>query len=163
MRLHSIGYEDLSLFIAILYHPLASSCFGSLGDIVLPRRTSRRCADCSLFFADLILSSMAQDTGTKGEVRPCGDPQAFSFFVLFSLFVSFCKVVSMFSFKLQIPETYISAAQKDVLNSATQDSIMNAHNKIRFTYAIKCVLKDSSCDSPISKNLMLTILASNAS
>ncbi|KAG5580039.1 hypothetical protein H5410_050666 [Solanum commersonii] len=41
---------------------------------------------------------------------------------------------------------------------------MNAHNKTQFTYAkIKCALKDSSCDSPISKNLMLTILASNAS
>ncbi|KAG5630312.1 hypothetical protein H5410_002029 [Solanum commersonii] len=41
---------------------------------------------------------------------------------------------------------------------------MNTHNKTQFTYAkIKCALKDSSCDSPISKNLMLTILASNAS
>jgi len=41
---------------------------------------------------------------------------------------------------------------------------MNAHNKTQFTYAkIKCALKDSSCDSPISTNLMLTILASNAS
>ncbi|KAG5595503.1 hypothetical protein H5410_036735 [Solanum commersonii] len=41
---------------------------------------------------------------------------------------------------------------------------MNAHNKTQFTYAkIKCALKDSSCDSPISKNLMLTIVASNAS
>ncbi|KAG5610377.1 hypothetical protein H5410_021658 [Solanum commersonii] len=41
---------------------------------------------------------------------------------------------------------------------------MNAHNKTQFTYAkIKCVPKESSCDTPISKNLMLTILASNAS
>ncbi|KAG5595268.1 hypothetical protein H5410_036500, partial [Solanum commersonii] len=37
-------------------------------------------------------------------------------------------------------------------------------HKPKFTYAkIKCVLKDSSCDSPISTNLMLTILSSNAS
>ncbi|KAG5599569.1 hypothetical protein H5410_030939, partial [Solanum commersonii] len=51
-----------------------------------------------------------------------------------------------------------------VSNSATQNSIMNAHNKTQFTYTmIKCALKDSSCDSPISKNVMLTILASNAS
>uniref|UniRef100_M1DI36 Uncharacterized protein n=2 Tax=Solanum TaxID=4107 RepID=M1DI36_SOLTU len=63
-------------------------------------------------FADLILSFRAQHTGTKGEVRPfgdsaggLGDPQAFIFFVLFSLFVPFCDVVSMLSFKLQIPET----------------------------------------------------------
>ncbi|KAG5591504.1 hypothetical protein H5410_042018 [Solanum commersonii] len=40
---------------------------------------------------------------------------------------------------------------------------MNAHNKTQFTYAeIECALKDSSCDLPRSKNLMLTILASNA-
>ncbi|KAG5631365.1 hypothetical protein H5410_003082 [Solanum commersonii] len=32
-----------------------------------------------------------------------------------------------------------------------------------FLGSIKCALKDSSCDSPIPKNLMLTILASNAS
>ncbi|KAG5606026.1 hypothetical protein H5410_027518 [Solanum commersonii] len=41
---------------------------------------------------------------------------------------------------------------------------MNAHNKAQFTYTnIKCALKDLSCDSPISKNLMLTILSSNTS
>ena len=41
---------------------------------------------------------------------------------------------------------------------------MNAHNKTHFTYAkINCALKDSSCDSPLSKMLKFTILASNAS
>ncbi|KAG5614628.1 hypothetical protein H5410_014452 [Solanum commersonii] len=69
------------------------------------------------------------------------------FFVLFSPFTPFCD-----PFK------------KGVSNSATQDSIMNARNKTQFTYAnIKCALKDSSCDSPISKKLMLTILVSNVS
>ncbi|KAG5631833.1 hypothetical protein H5410_003550, partial [Solanum commersonii] len=30
---------------------------------------------------------------------------------------------------------------------------MNAHNKTQFTYAsINCVLKDSSCDTPITKD-----------
>ncbi|KAG5595076.1 hypothetical protein H5410_036308, partial [Solanum commersonii] len=54
--------------------------------------------------------------------------------------------------------------QKGVSNSATQDSIMNAHKKFQFTHArINCALKVSSCDSPLSKNLKLTILASNAS
>ncbi|KAG5585535.1 hypothetical protein H5410_045969, partial [Solanum commersonii] len=53
--------------------------------------------------------------------------------------------------------------KKGVSNSGTQESIMNAHNKTHFTHAkIKCALKDSGCDSPISKNLRLTILASNA-
>ncbi|KAG5576270.1 hypothetical protein H5410_056404 [Solanum commersonii] len=37
---------------------------------------------------------------------------------------------------------------------------MNAHNKTQFIYArITCVLKDSNCDSPLPKILMLAILA----
>ncbi|KAG5576896.1 hypothetical protein H5410_057030 [Solanum commersonii] len=37
---------------------------------------------------------------------------------------------------------------------------MNAHNKTQFTYTrINCVLKDSSCDTPLPKILMLAILA----
>ncbi|KAG5582322.1 hypothetical protein H5410_052949 [Solanum commersonii] len=41
---------------------------------------------------------------------------------------------------------------------------MNAHDKTQFTCAkINCALKDSSSDSLISKNLILTILASIAS
>ena len=68
------------------------------------------------------------------------------------------------NFCLSSSKTQVQQFKKDVSNSATQDSIMNAHNKTQFTYAkIKCVLKVSSCDLPISTNLMLTILASNAS
>ncbi|KAG5571552.1 hypothetical protein H5410_061318 [Solanum commersonii] len=45
-----------------------------------------------------------------------------------------------------------------------KDSIMNVHNKTQFTHArINCVPKDSSCDTPLPKNLTLAILASNAS
>uniref|UniRef100_M1DG64 Uncharacterized protein n=1 Tax=Solanum tuberosum TaxID=4113 RepID=M1DG64_SOLTU len=41
---------------------------------------------------------------------------------------------------------------------------MNAHNKTQLTHArINCALKDSSCDSPLSKMLKFTILALNAS
>ncbi|KAG5614637.1 hypothetical protein H5410_014461 [Solanum commersonii] len=44
--------------------------------------------------------------------------------------------------------------------NATQDSIMNIHNKIQITYAqINCVLKDSSCDTPLTEILVLAILA----
>ncbi|KAG5632575.1 hypothetical protein H5410_004292, partial [Solanum commersonii] len=65
---------------------------------------------------------------------------------------------------LFLKKTQVLTFKKGVSNSATQDSIMNAHNKTQFTYAkIKCALKNSSCDSLISTNLMLTILASNAS
>ncbi|KAG5610957.1 hypothetical protein H5410_022238 [Solanum commersonii] len=65
---------------------------------------------------------------------------------------------------LKLKATQTQPFKNEVSNSATQDSIMNAHNKTQVTYAkIKCALKDSSCDSPISKYLMLTILASNAS
>ncbi|KAG5619953.1 hypothetical protein H5410_005171 [Solanum commersonii] len=41
---------------------------------------------------------------------------------------------------------------------------MNVHNKAQLTYArINNIPKDSSCDTPLSKILKLTILASNAS
>ncbi|KAG5585352.1 hypothetical protein H5410_045786 [Solanum commersonii] len=63
-----------------------------------------------------------------------------------------------------LKQTQVQRFKKGVSNSATQDSIMNAHNKTKFTHAkINCTLKDSSCESPISKNLLFTILASNAS
>ena len=63
---------------------------------------------------------------------------------------------------LVLKQTQVQPFKKGVSSSATEHSIMNAHNKIPFTYAkTKCALKDSSCDSLISKNIMLTILASN--
>uniref|UniRef100_M1DKN9 Uncharacterized protein n=1 Tax=Solanum tuberosum TaxID=4113 RepID=M1DKN9_SOLTU len=41
---------------------------------------------------------------------------------------------------------------------------MNAHNKAQLTHEmINCALKGSNCDSPLSKMLKFTILASNAS
>ncbi|KAG5585891.1 hypothetical protein H5410_046325 [Solanum commersonii] len=41
---------------------------------------------------------------------------------------------------------------------------MNLHNKTHLTHArINFVLKDSSCDTPLSESLMLTMLVSNAS
>ncbi|KAG5595750.1 hypothetical protein H5410_036982 [Solanum commersonii] len=79
---------------------------------------------------------VAQHTGTKGEVRPLGDS----------------------------PSGLVQQFNKDVSNSATQDSIMNVHNKTQFTYArINCVLKGSSCDTQLPKILKLAILSSNAS
>ncbi|KAG5615141.1 hypothetical protein H5410_014965 [Solanum commersonii] len=75
--------------------------------------------------------------------------------------VPFCSLLSMLCSSIQIPEIQV---KKDVSNSVTQDSIMNAHNKTKHTDAkINCALKDSSCDTPFSKNLKLTILASNSS
>ncbi|KAG5631676.1 hypothetical protein H5410_003393, partial [Solanum commersonii] len=84
-------------------------------------------------------------------LRPFGDsPNALGlrpfFFVLLSCLLPFCQF------------------KKDVSNSATQVSIMTVHNKTQLTHArINCILKDSSCDTPLSKILKLTILASNAS
>ena len=41
---------------------------------------------------------------------------------------------------------------------------MNIHNKTHTTYSrINCVLKGSSCDTPLPKILMITILATNES
>ncbi|KAG5631595.1 hypothetical protein H5410_003312 [Solanum commersonii] len=115
----------------------------------------------------------AQHNGTKGKVRPLeaspsglGDPQDFiSLFLSASFFLR--RSVHAFlqtSNTGDLRQTQVQPLKKGVSNSATQDSIMNAHNKTKFTHAkIKCALKDSSCDSPISKNLILTILASNVS
>ncbi|KAG5586967.1 hypothetical protein H5410_047401 [Solanum commersonii] len=108
------------------------------------RRNSTASRNCSvtrrLLFStvDLILSFKAQHTGTKGEDK------------------TFWRLAEW--------QTQVQLFKKGISNRVTQDSIMNAHNKTQFTYAkIKCALKDSSCDSPISKYLMLTILASNTS
>ncbi|KAG5571411.1 hypothetical protein H5410_061177 [Solanum commersonii] len=74
--------------------------------------------------------------------------------------------------KLQLPRSFqpfcsflrLSPFKKGVSNSATQDSIMNALIKTQITYARNnCVLKDSSCDTPLPKILMLAILATCAS
>ncbi|KAG5586399.1 hypothetical protein H5410_046833 [Solanum commersonii] len=70
----------------------------------------------------------------------------------------------IFSFKAQHTGTLGEQFIKDVPNSATEDSTVNAHKTSQFTHArINCALKVSSCDSPLSKNLKLTTLASNAS
>ncbi|KAG5595638.1 hypothetical protein H5410_036870 [Solanum commersonii] len=72
----------------------------------------------------------------------------------FSGFVRFCLIA----------KTQVQQFRKDVLNSASQDSIMNVHNKAQITHArINYILKDSSYDTPLSKILKLTILSSNAS
>ncbi|KAG5585236.1 hypothetical protein H5410_045670, partial [Solanum commersonii] len=53
---------------------------------------------------------------------------------------------------LSSSKTQVQQFKLNVSNSATQDSIMNAHNKTQFTYVgINCVLKDSSCDTPLPK------------
>ncbi|KAG5587435.1 hypothetical protein H5410_047869 [Solanum commersonii] len=68
------------------------------------------------------------------------------------------------NFCLSSSKTQVEQFKKDVSNSTTQDSIMNVHNNTQLTHAmINSVLKDSSCDTPLSKILKLTILASNAS
>ncbi|KAG5571384.1 hypothetical protein H5410_061150 [Solanum commersonii] len=93
------------------------------------------------FFADLIFSSSLSTLEQKANP-----------------FIPFCDVVLCF------PKNFKYLKLKGVSNSAMQNSIMNVDNKVQFTYAkIKCALKDSSCDSPISKNLTFTILASNVS
>ncbi|KAG5580646.1 hypothetical protein H5410_051273 [Solanum commersonii] len=81
-----------------------------------------------------------------------GDHQA----VFSSYFQPLCSFLldSIHVFKLEF------SCLKRVSQAVLHQSIMNAHNKTHFTHAkINCALKDSSCDSPLSKNLMFTILA----
>ncbi|KAG5631224.1 hypothetical protein H5410_002941 [Solanum commersonii] len=99
----------------------------------------------SLAFRLSTLELWARLRPFSDSLNALGDPQAF-----FSS--SFCSFLPIRQFK------------KDVSNSATQDLIINLHNKAQLTHArINCILKDSSCETPLSKILKLTILASNAS
>ncbi|KAG5631248.1 hypothetical protein H5410_002965 [Solanum commersonii] len=60
------------------------------------------------------------------------------------------------NFCLSSSKTPIQQFKKDVSN-------MNVHNKSQLTHArINCALKDSNCDSPLSKMLKFTIPASTA-
>lgn len=65
-------------------------------------------------------------------------------------------------FCLSSIKTQVMQFKKDVLNSATQDSILKVHNKTQLT-RINCAPKGQICDSLLSKNLKFTKLASNAS
>ena len=68
------------------------------------------------------------------------------------------------NFCLCSSKTQVQQLKRNVSNSVTKDSIMNAHKKTQLTHArINCALKDSSRDSLLLNNLKLTILASNAS
>ena len=60
-------------------------------------------------------------------------------------------------------KTQVQQFKKEVSNTAT-DSIMSAHKKTQLTKEkINCEHNYSSCNSPLSKILMFTIFASNAS
>ncbi|KAG5580176.1 hypothetical protein H5410_050803 [Solanum commersonii] len=73
----------------------------------------------------LSFSFRASHTGTKGRVNPFDETPC---------------------------QTQVQPFKKGVSNCATQDSIMNIHNNIQITYVkIKCVLKDSSYDTPYKR------------
>ncbi|KAG5571734.1 hypothetical protein H5410_061500, partial [Solanum commersonii] len=56
------------------------------------------------------------------------------------------------NFCLSSSKTQVKQFKKDPSNSAIEDSIINAHNKTPLSHAmINYALKDSNCDSPLSK------------
>lgn len=68
------------------------------------------------------------------------------------------------NFCLSSSITQFQQFKKDVLNSATQDAIINVHNMTQFTYGkINCVPKDLSCETQLPNILRLALLVSNAS
>ena len=56
-------------------------------------------------------------------------------------------------------QTQVKQFKMNVSNSGTQEPIMNSKNKTQTTYVrINRVLKDSSCDTPLSNILKLSLL-----
>ncbi|KAG5571354.1 hypothetical protein H5410_061120 [Solanum commersonii] len=110
--------------------------------MALHRRIVRRLTDCSFLLPTRFSPS---GLGTLEHLCPCFVPQ--------SKYLKFKDLHQLLAQNMHLRT-----------KSATQDSIMNAHNKTQLTHGrINCALKDSSCDSPLSKNLKLTLLASDAS
>lgn len=67
-------------------------------------------------------------------------------------------------FCLSSSKTQFQQFKKDVLNTATQDWIMNVHNYTHISYEnTNCLLNDSSCNTLIPKILELALLVSSAS
>ncbi|KAG5586307.1 hypothetical protein H5410_046741 [Solanum commersonii] len=133
-------------------------CEGSLGEFSQNRRLTRQSAlwsssspsyNCSttyrllLFTADLILYVKAQHIGTKGECP---------FFPLNSKYLKlkalnesklWTNQQPQLKLLLVLKQTQVQPFKKGVSSSATQDPIMNTHNKTQFAYAkIKCALKN---------------------
>lgn len=64
------------------------------------------------------------------------------------------------NFYFSSSKTQVQLFKMDVSNSASQESIMNAHKKSQLTHAkINFALRDSSFNSQLSKYFKFTILA----
>ncbi|KAG5580565.1 hypothetical protein H5410_051192 [Solanum commersonii] len=130
--------------IAVSCFPSAPSRSGPIGGIVLLRKLFGKTLTAP-FIASFILLLQGFAYWNKGQSKSFGESP---------------RVLG----DARDSQTQVQSFKKGVSNSATQDSIMKIHKKIQITYAqINCVLKDSSCDTPLLDILMLAILATCAS
>ncbi|KAG5595620.1 hypothetical protein H5410_036852 [Solanum commersonii] len=146
-------------------------CAGSLDVVSRDRRCTQRSTlcivlqNCSathrllLFIADLIFSFRAQHTGTLGKVKVFRRPAKRIRRSSGLLFFIFSAVLFLFANKTQVQQFKKGCLKQCYtrLNHECTYKTQFAHKKVKYA------LKVSSCDTPLSKILNLTILASNAS
>ncbi|KAG5585756.1 hypothetical protein H5410_046190, partial [Solanum commersonii] len=131
----SNGYKNLNL---------------NLNEVIRIEKTHFQLGEDELLSSTCLCSGpLGGITSLRGTIRRSAD-------------CSFHRLFDPLPSRLCLLKQRVECFPSGILQDATQDSIMNIHNKTQITHEkINCVLKDSSCDTPLLKILMITILATN--